>query len=639
MNLKLFLLILTLLAGACTTKPTSSPNSETAKWRQTLAQLTALRKEGKMQEMIELTKQTLPLILKSAENAKEKDSLIYYVRELLDICHYTYQAPQLVTDGIQYIDSISQNPFLLKYCPHELLSSRACLYQLIGENQKATQLADEYMKLPPHSDPRHFIQQAEAISGVYVYSGNDIPKAISILEKAVEAYRNGGKYSNIVLLISRLGSYYRIIGKYEKAIAANQEAISSYNDSISPKNVVIAYGEQANLFSELGMYDQALQMNAKAQYYSMKKDSFGLGDLYRYRAAIFRETGQKDSILHYLNLGQEVSAMQNSYKGVFINKVLQAEAYLDYPDSIKKALQLALSICTDSTRVPLWARYQLNLQLGNAFLQTGQAQKGIPLLEEAAQGFVNMDMMAETHQSTKILMDYYLNKGMNDAFVRNYLRNRNMADSLDNLEKMRAVAAANIKFEAKQKERENKLLSTQVEIQQQQLFNNICISVVLLLLLITSIAYVISRRKAHRLSIESNKREIQKLITRQQDLNRRNEQLTDQIEQAMASNNINTIRQLTGQSLLSKEDENEFRQSFATIYPSYLPTLREHYPQLTRNEELLAMLICMNQSTDEIALIMGINRNSVNVVRSRMRKNMELSKEASLDEILKHYLP
>ena len=39
---------------------------------------------------------------------------------------------------------------------------------------------------------------------------------------------------------------------------------------------MIAYGEQANLYAELGMYDQALEMNKKAQYYSMQKDSFGL---------------------------------------------------------------------------------------------------------------------------------------------------------------------------------------------------------------------------------------------------------------------------------------------------------------------------------------------------------------------------
>lgn len=638
MNIKAFSLLLLLLTGACTTKSTPSQNIETEQCRQTFAQLAILQEEGKTQETIDLVKSKLPAILKNVKDTNEKDSVFYYVRRVLNLCFMAYQSSVQFRAGLKYIDSISNNPLLQKHCQYELLSSRASLHQMLGDNKEAVHLADEYLRLPDNPDAGQFIKQAEAISGVYVYSSNDLSKAVHILEKAMKVYRDGEKYQNMVMLISRLGIYYHLLGEYEKAIATNQEAISTYNDSMPPRNVVIAYGEQGNLYAELGMYDQALQMNAKSACYSMKKDSFGLGDIYRYRAAIYRKTEQKDSVFHYLSLAERTSALQKSSKGVFINKVLEADCSLDYPDSVQKALQLVLSICPDSSRVPHWARYQLNLQLGRALLKTGQDRKGLPLIEEAAQGLTDMNMM-EGHDASRILMDYYLEKGMNDDFARCYKRNQNMTDSLRNIDKIRAVASANIRFDTQRKEEENKLLSAQVELQQQQLFNNICISVVLLLLLITSIAYVISRRKAHRLSIESNKREIQKLITRQQDLNRRNEQLTDQIDQAMASNNINTIRQLTGQSLLSKEDENEFRQSFATIYPSYLPTLREHYPQLTRNEELLAMLICMNQSTDEIALIMGINRNSVNVVRSRMRKNMELSKEASLDEILKHYLP
>ena len=242
-----------------------------------------------------------------------------------------------------------------------------------------------------------------------------------------------------------------------------------------------------------------------------------------------------------------------------------------------------------------------------------------------------------SRDANEILMDYYLAKGMNDDFARCCIRNRQFADSLDNNEKKRAVAAANIRFDANQKKKTN------CSRHKCNGSNSSCSTTsaspcTLLLLLITTTAYFIIRRRPTTSFIENNKREIQTLITRQQDLNRRNEQLTEEIERAMATNNLNSIRQLTVQSLLSREDENTFRRSFATIHPSYLPKLRESYPQLTRNEELLAMLICMNQSTDEIALIMGINRNSVNVVRSRMRKNMELPKEKSLDEVLKQYL-
>lgn len=634
---KLSFLLLILVAVACTNRSTSSEQDEVRHWNNVLQQINALLLENKAQQTLDLAKQTLPEILKSAEKNGTTDTLIYYARKIFNACGNNYINTKQYKDGIDYMDSIGNHPLIREHCPHELLSFKAGLNQLYGNNPEAVRLAEDYLQLPVCTSANDFIRQAEIISGVYMYSGNNLPKAIQILEKAIDVYRKGGNFPNMLRIMSRLGIYYHLSGEYEKAIATNQEAIATYNDSIAPGNVVIAYGEQANLYAELGMYDQALEMNKKAQYYSMLKDSFGLGDLYRYRAQIFRNMNQKDSVFHYLRLGEKLSMIQNSFKGVFVNKVETVNSYLDYPDSLEKALQLALSICPDTVRMPQWAKYQLNLHLGRALLQTGKEQNGIHLIDRAAQDLINMKFM-EGRDANEILMDYYLAKGMNDDFARCYIRNRQFADSLDNNEKKRAVAAANIRFDANQKEKENKLLSAQVQWQQQQLFYNICISITLLLLLITTTAYFIIRRKANHQLIENNKREIQTLITRQQDLNRRNEQLTEEIERAMATNNLNSIRQLTVQSLLSREDENTFRRSFATIHPSYLPKLRESYPQLTRNEELLAMLICMNQSTDEIALIMGINRNSVNVVRSRMRKNMELPKEKSLDEVLKQYL-
>lgn len=638
MNIRKPLFLLLLFVGACATDSHSPSTEDVGQWQQTAEKLTTLLKEEKFRETENMTKIKLAELLVNVNDTEKNDTLIKYARQILSISYYNYLKSKQFRSGIEYMDSLSQIPFIQENCKHELLSARASMHQMYGDNEQAIELADEYLQLPDYEDADRFIPQAEIISGVYIYSGNDIPQAIRILEKAMKAYRQGGKYRNMLRIMSRLGIYYRLIGEYEKAVAINQEAISSYTDSIAPPNIVIAYGEQANLYAELGMYDRALQLNTEAQRYSLLKDSFGLGDLYRYRAAIFGQTGNKDSIFYYLNQAEKISALQGSFKGVFVNKVTTAEAYLEYPDSVQKALTLALSICPDSSRMPKWAKYELELHLGRALLQTGKATQGIPLIEKAAQGFISMDMRSGKQKANNILMDYYLSMNMNDAFVRCYKRSQTFTDSLNSAEKMRAVAAANIRFDTERKEKENTLLSAQVKLQKQQLFYNICISITLLLTLIISVAYFINKRKANRLLLEKHKQEIKKLITRQQELNRRNEQLTEQIEQAMATNNLTSIRQLTGQNLLSKEDENDFRQSFAVIHPLYLPRLREYYPQLTRNEELLAMLICMNQSTDEIALIMGINRNSVNMIRSRMRKNIGLAKEESLDEVVKQFL-
>lgn len=639
MKIKILLLLLIVSIGACTTSPNSTNSNDAQKWQQTITELNALLREKKHQKAIDEARQKLSQLLAATANATTpNDTLAKYARQILNLSYFSYLGSKQFQPGIEYLDSISDTPFLQQYCKHELLSTRASLHQMYGNNQAAIRLADEYLQLPEYEDADRYIPQAELVSGVYVYSGNDIPQAIRLLERAMECYHQGGSFQNMLRIISRLGIYYRLVGEYEKAVTTNQEAINSYTDSIAPPNIVIAYGEQANLYAELGMYDRALQMNAKAQHYSLLKDSFGLGDLYRYRAEIFRKTQKKDSVFYYLNQAEKVSAAQRSFKGVFVNKALAVDAYQDYPDSVQKALDLALSICPDSARMPQWARHQLNLHLGRALLHTGKATQGIALIEKAAKGYREMDMREMEYSTNQILMEYYRNMRMDDAFFRCYDRNRIFADSLNYNERLRAVAAANIRFDTERQEKENKLLSAQVELQHRRLVFNICISIALLLILIISIAYFFTRKKANRLLLEKRKQEIQKLIASQQELNRHNEELSKQIEQIMATNNLNTISQLTGQNLLSKEDENNFRKSFAAIYPLYLPKLREKYPHLTRNEELLAMLICMNQSTDEIALIMGINRNSVNMIRSRMRKKINLTKEESLDEVIKQYL-
>lgn len=639
MKIKILLLLLIVSIGACTTSPNSTNSNNAQEWQQTITELNALLREKKHQKAIDEARQKLSQLLGATANATTpNDTLAKYACQILNLSYFSYLGSKQFRPGIEYLDSISGNPFLQQYCKHELLSTRASLHQMYGDNQAAIRLADEYLQLPEYEDANRYIPQAELVSGVYVYSGNDIPQAIRLLERAMEYYHQGGSFQNMLRIISRLGIYYRLVGEYEKAVATNQEAINSYTDSIAPPNIVIAYGEQANLYAELGMYDRALQMNAKAQHYSLLKDSFGLGDLYRYRAEIFRKTQERDSVFYYLNQAEKVSAAQRSFKGVFVNKALAVDAYQDYPDSVQKALDLALSICPDSARMPQWARHQLNLHLGRALLHTGKATQGIALIEKAAKGYREMDMREMEYSTNQILMEYYRNMRMDDAFFRCYDRNRIFADSLNYNERLRAVAAANIRFDTERQEKENKLLSAQVELQHRRLVFNICISIALLLILIISIAYFFTRKKANRLLLEKRRQEIQKLIASQQELNRHNEELSKQIEQIMATNNLNTISQLTGQNLLSKEDENNFRKSFAAIYPLYLPKLREKYPHLTRNEELLAMLICMNQSTDEIALIMGINRNSVNMIRSRMRKKINLTKEESLDEVIKQYL-
>lgn len=638
MNTQYMIVLFCLLLTSCSARQ-EVPTDETVRpWKLVNEKLLTLRKEGKTQEALTVSRKELPRLIKEIGKTEPHDSLLFQARLMADVCYDSYMNTRQYRAGLAFMDSIGADTLWQKYFPYESLHYQSTFHQMLGDNEKAIHLANKYLSLPRNPDRSRFIQQAEAISGVYMYCGNDVPKAIELLEQAIEAYEAGGRFRNMVRVISRLGIYYRLTGQYEKAATTNQRAITEYADDMPAQNVVIAYGEQANLYGELGMYEQALEMNELARSYSVRQDSFGLGDLYRYRVQIFRRLGNRDSVFHYLRLGEQASLAQHSFKGVFVNRVSMVDAYLDYPDSVRKALQLSQSICKDSLRMPPWARAQLRLHMGRALMLTGDDIRGVSLIHNAAQDFGRMGMTEEEYNANSILLDYYSSKDRNTTLRYYYNRCHFFADSLKRAEIMRAVAAANIRFDTHRKEKENMLLSAQLDLEKQKRSYNIIISITLCLLLVLFFAYYLFRRKVHLQTMENNRLEMQRLIAHQQELNRRNELLGKQIEEAMATKNMETIRQLTVQSILSKEDEQAFRRSFAALYPSYLPRLRERFPRLTRNEELLAMLIVINQSTDEIALIIGINRQSVNVIRSRMRKNMGLSKDESLDDVLKSFL-
>ena len=90
-----------------------------------------------------------------------------------------------------------------------------------------------------------------------------------------------------------------------------------------------------------------------------------------------------------------------------------------------------------------------------------------------------------------------------------------------------------------------------------------------------------------------------------------------------------------GLMLLEKEAETKFRKSFSKLHPGFLRKLNERYPALSPGNELICMLIYLGQTTDEIALTLGISRESVNKARYRIRQRMGLAKDVELDSVVK----
>lgn len=79
-----------------------------------------------------------------------------------------------------------------------------------------------------------------------------------------------------------------------------------------------------------------------------------------------------------------------------------------------------------------------------------------------------------------------------------------------------------------------------------------------------------------------------------------------------------------------------FQNNVNEINGQFLHRLQEKFPDLTQNEKELCLLIKLNLSSKEIAAMKSITFESVNVLRSRLRKKMNLDLKDDLHAVLEN---
>ena len=108
-----------------------------------------------------------------------------------------------------------------------------------------------------------------------------------------------------------------------------------------------------------------------------------------------------------------------------------------------------------------------------------------------------------------------------------------------------------------------------------------------------------------------------------------------QLKQDQTIHNNNTHLENVMESLqprlLTSDKEESFRNAFSLLYPSAIHRLRTICPHITRNDELLCMLIVLKRTNDEIARTLGISHPSVLQNRYRLRSKLDLPKGSDLD--------
>lgn len=636
-----------------------SQDADSCLWYYT-GHYTTLLKEKRYREMEQLYASVLRAMPEHPKGGKNMNYLMGWVLTY----YYNALMYQDKADGSEFLtDSLlnSRHPYYTQVLRPELLAHSCKFYLAQNRMKQVDSIGHLFLSLPPTDDPRRDARTWHVMAYSLEFCSIDTKAPMQLMEHAVASCRKAeGKVGNEGEIYDYMGYLYWKNGEPEKAITAIQEAIDWYTarPGTPGDGLIECYNDLSQVYATLELFDKAIEANTLAVEASKKLDNWTLEEVYRLRAACFSNAGEKDSALFYIQ--EAIKATPKSAEKYF-NLLLRINRldyyYAAYPDSIAGQLDECCRLLKDTAHIDPFAQNYLYAYHGKALLRTpGHEQEGVEQLERSFRNFQTSHFPEGIISVGDELIRAYIRTGMPDRISSIYSLYTETSDSLRHRARANVAIGANVRYETGHKEQENLVLAAEVSLKQRTLiFTRLLVGLLFVFLLVGGM-YMRQRQRFLRQVSNARLSQISGLLQTQQELKEKNESLQGMQEELRQSNEalfeakqelsrhnasltqkkaVSNLRMKISTEIFNSDKEAEFRRSFTAFYPDYIPALHRLSPDITRTDELIAMLIILELSSDEIALTLGISKIGVNKARSRMRKRLGLAGDTKLEDFLK----
>lgn len=467
--------------------------------------------------------------------------------------------------------------------------------------------------------------------------GEPIEKIIAVQANAVEQVHKGQSGDNPVEVLEQMGYLYNIAGQYATAIKYYQEATDSLKaQPLSERNdgAIQLFGDLSTLYDFLGIFEKAVEYNDSAIAESLRQGGIMLSDVYRFRAGIYLSNNDVAEASRCYNLA--LNAVDNGAARVDKNLlkalILSEKAYMilnAYPDD-KDSVDWAVSTSEKVLEYDEFDKSDRLYTLGLGYIKQGKIDKGLPLLQKAAESYKEQGDVERIRVANTALLEIYANCGMYSsmaALVPQYIVD---TDSVLDDEKAKALIGAMVKYDIKASEERNRILSLRLDIERERklIYYGIGLAIILILSCLMVMSYQRIKVLNYRKLLQE--KELRGLSESNNILNKRVDMLEKDLSAGMNSNSMI----LSSSQLITGKEEGRFRRAFNVLYPDFIVSLKHDFPKLTANDELLCMLLYLKHTTEEISVYLGISRTSVNSARYRLRTKFSLPKDVDLDSFI-----
>lgn len=446
--------------------------------------------------------------------------------------------------------------------------------------------------------------------------------AVEYCKIALESAEKASIESGVQWTSSMLGRLYRKNGRMSDAMELYMSSVERAKKSGDKPGLANAY----NCIAEIFLYwrhpleakdysDSALILTDQVR----EKSASVAADAYRLRGKINELTGETDSALYYLNKAQHIYEIlpYNSGNDEIDKDLGSILINSEDPSSQEMGVRLLQRVIDKAQRVEPRVIAHVNL----ARMHERQGEQ-----EECCRHMRAMhDLLIDDPASVTYYIDedvcryafqHFLSEGKieaTDLFTRLYTQQVDRRSS-DNISR---TLASTLQQEMRERHKKQMKESTSLTITVIVLSIIVVISIVIM-----SVALARIRRHKTRSMMTNLENEKNKIAEELEMMAEAIKKIDTGGIQESAPASLPAVFRMNGETV--------FRERFEAQHPDFLEALRKEVPNISRNEEILCMMLLLNQDLNQIAYYLGIEKASVNQARYRLRKKMELSKDASL---------
>lgn len=160
----------------------------------------------------------------------------------------------------------------------------------------------------------------------------------------------------------------------------------------------------------------------------------------------------------------------------------------------------------------------------------------------------------------------------------------------------------------------------------QNLWKNIAFLLLLLSSAIGYIVYIFTKRKRinTQMKLDHARKELDMVIQNFHEKSKLVDTLSKQVELMDNENEkVTYLEKLTNSTILTDDDWSDFKLTFEKVYPSFIEDMKTTYPDITTSELRFLVMEKLGLSIQEMANMLGVNKNTIHQTRYRFKKKME----------------